>query len=29
VITHRPALADIADQVINLREGKVWEFASQ
>jgi ATP-binding cassette, subfamily B, bacterial len=28
VITHRPALAEIADQVINLREGKVWEFAS-
>jgi ATP-binding cassette subfamily B protein len=28
VITHRPALADIADQVINLREGKVWELAS-
>jgi len=24
VITHRPALAEIADQVINLREGKVW-----
>jgi len=29
VITHRPALAEIADQVINLREGKVWEFASR
>ncbi len=29
VITHRAALAEIADQVINLREGKVWlEFAS-
>ncbi len=28
VITHRPALAEIADQVINLREGKVWELAS-
>jgi ATP-binding cassette subfamily B protein len=29
VITHRPALAEIADQVINLREGKAWaEFAS-
>lgn len=29
VITHRPALADIADQVISLREGKVWtELAS-
>jgi ATP-binding cassette subfamily B protein len=28
VITHRPALAELADQVINLREGKVWhEFA--
>ena len=24
VITHRPALAEIADQIINLREGKVW-----
>ena len=24
VITHRPALAEIADQVISLREGKVW-----
>lgn len=24
VITHRPALAEIADQVINLRGGKVW-----
>ncbi len=24
VITHRPALAEIADQVIHLREGKVW-----
>lgn len=24
VITHRPALAEIADHVINLREGKVW-----
>lgn len=24
VITHRPALAEVADQVINLREGKVW-----
>jgi ATP-binding cassette subfamily B protein len=24
VITHRPALAQIADQIINLREGKVW-----
>jgi ATP-binding cassette subfamily B protein len=24
VITHRPALAEIADRVINLREGKVW-----
>jgi ATP-binding cassette subfamily B protein len=24
VITHRPALAEIADQVINLREGKAW-----
>ena len=29
VITHRPALAEIADQVISLREGKAWaEFAS-
>jgi ATP-binding cassette subfamily B protein len=28
VITHRPALAEIADQVINLREGKAWELAS-
>jgi ATP-binding cassette subfamily B protein len=29
VITHRPALAEIADQVISLREGKVWiELAS-
>ena len=29
VITHRAALAEIADQVINLREGKAWtEFAS-
>jgi ATP-binding cassette, subfamily B, bacterial len=28
VITHRPALAEIADQVINLREGKVWAYAS-
>lgn len=28
VITHRPALAEIADQVITLREGKAWsEFA--
>jgi ATP-binding cassette subfamily B protein len=24
VITHRPALAEVADQVIHLREGKVW-----
>ena len=24
LITHRPALAAIADQVVNLREGKVW-----
>lgn len=24
VITHRSALAEIADQIINLREGKVW-----
>lgn len=24
VITHRPALAEIADQIISLREGKVW-----
>ncbi len=24
VITHRPALSEIADQVVNLREGKVW-----
>jgi ATP-binding cassette subfamily B protein len=30
VITHRPALAEIADQIINLREGKVWlELASR
>src|SRR5580698_4320095 len=30
VITHRPALAEIADQVINLREGQVWlELVSQ
>ncbi len=28
VITHRPALAEIADQVITLREGKAWELAS-
>jgi ATP-binding cassette subfamily B protein len=28
VITHRPALAEIADQVIHLREGKAWELAS-
>ena len=28
VITHRAALAEIADQVINLREGKVWESSS-
>jgi ATP-binding cassette, subfamily B, bacterial len=28
VITHRPALAEIADQVISLREGKAWEFVS-
>jgi len=29
VITHRPALSEIADQVISLREGKAWtEFAS-
>jgi ATP-binding cassette subfamily B protein len=29
VITHRAALAEIADQVINLREGRAWvEFAS-
>ncbi|MGA2881111.1 MAG: ABC transporter ATP-binding protein [Bryobacteraceae bacterium] len=28
VITHRPALSEMADQVVNLREGKVWtEFA--
>jgi ATP-binding cassette subfamily B protein len=28
VITHRAALAEIADQVINLREGKAWiEYA--
>jgi ATP-binding cassette subfamily B protein len=27
-ITHRPALAEIADQVISLREGKAWEFVS-
>ena len=28
VITHRPALSELADQVVNLREGKVWtEFA--
>jgi ATP-binding cassette subfamily B protein len=28
VITHRPALAEIADQVISLREGRAWaEFA--
>ena len=24
IITHRPALAEIADQVVTLREGKVW-----
>jgi ATP-binding cassette subfamily B protein len=24
VITHRPALSEMADQVVNLREGKVW-----
>ena len=24
IITHRPALAEIADQVITLREGKTW-----
>jgi ATP-binding cassette subfamily B protein len=24
IITHRPALAEIADQVVNLREGKTW-----
>ena len=30
VITHRPALAEIADQVISLREGKAWtELVSQ
>ncbi len=28
VITHRPALAEIADQVISLREGKAWELES-
>jgi ATP-binding cassette subfamily B protein len=29
VITHRPALAEIADQIIHLREGKAWiELAS-
>lgn len=24
LITHRPALAEIADQVVNLRDGKAW-----
>lgn len=24
IITHRPALAEIADQVVNLREGRIW-----
>ncbi len=24
LITHRPALAEIADQVLNLRDGKIW-----
>jgi ATP-binding cassette subfamily B protein len=24
IITHRPALSEIADQVVNLREGKTW-----
>jgi ABC-type bacteriocin/lantibiotic exporter with double-glycine peptidase domain len=24
VITHRPALSEIADQVVNLREGRIW-----
>jgi ATP-binding cassette, subfamily B, bacterial len=24
IITHRPALAGIVDQVVNLREGKIW-----
>ncbi|HVO98710.1 MAG TPA: ABC transporter ATP-binding protein [Bryobacteraceae bacterium] len=28
VITHRPALAEIADQVIHLREGKAWSEAA-
>lgn len=28
IITHRPALSEMADQVVNLSEGKVWtEFA--
>ncbi len=30
VITHRPALAEIADQIVSLREGKAWvELASR
>jgi ATP-binding cassette, subfamily B, bacterial len=24
IITHRPALAEVADQVVTLREGKIW-----
>jgi ATP-binding cassette subfamily B protein len=28
IITHRPALAEIADQVVNLRDGKVWTCPS-
>jgi len=24
IITHRPALSEIADQVVNLREGRIW-----
>jgi ATP-binding cassette subfamily B protein len=28
VITHRPALAEIADQIIQVREGKAWSTVS-
>ena len=24
LITHRPALAEIADQVVSLRDGRIW-----